>query len=83
MTRGRHEMGFKCPICQKDFAKDRDAWSKHCTTCCGGAAGDIVKLVTDLGKKPDDVVFDFTLRRTTYEDTRDDSRFGSRDTAEI
>jgi len=38
-------MGFRCPICSKDFGRNREDWQEHCKTCCDGAADDVVKIV--------------------------------------
>lgn len=41
-------MGFKCPICVKDFGHDKEGMLKHAETCCEGAGIDVYKLVTNL-----------------------------------
>jgi hypothetical protein len=43
-------MGFRCPICQKDFGRNRDDWQEHCKLCCDGAAADVVKVITQAAE---------------------------------
>lgn len=43
-------MGFKCPICQKDFGRNKDLWVDHCKNCCNGVAEDVVSFVIDAAE---------------------------------
>lgn len=38
-------MGFKCPICLKDFGTDKKAWQKHIDTEHYAVGADCVKVV--------------------------------------
>lgn len=38
-------MGFKCPICLKDFLRDRIAWREHIESAHNGAGKDIERFV--------------------------------------
>lgn len=38
-------MGFRCPICNNDFGRDREAWRKHLAEAHLGAGQDVVDLV--------------------------------------
>lgn len=38
-------MGFKCPICLKDFANDKAERDKHCAEKHAGVGQDIIELV--------------------------------------
>lgn len=38
-------MGFKCPICLKDFGNDKKEWEKHIQTKHDGIGLDIVYFV--------------------------------------
>jgi len=38
-------MGFKCPVCLKDFEKNKDEWLYHCRTEHLGAGEDIIKFI--------------------------------------
>ena len=44
-------MGFKCPVCLKDFKKDKDSWIKHCKESHLGAGEDIIKFVKKITKE--------------------------------
>lgn len=41
-------MGFRCPLCFKDFGRDKKAWEDHCKNDHGGAAAIAVKAVFDV-----------------------------------
>jgi len=41
-------MGFKCPICMKDFGTDKAHWKKHIDTEHYAAGADCVKLVKNM-----------------------------------
>jgi hypothetical protein len=43
-------MGFRCPICKKDFGKEKVKWEEHCKVCCDGAAEDVVKFVKQVAE---------------------------------
>lgn len=38
-------MGFRCPICLKDFGKNKEEWQEHITTSHFGAGDDCVKFI--------------------------------------
>lgn len=37
-------MGFRCPLCHKDFGVNKEAWSKHCDTCGNGVVRGVVDM---------------------------------------
>ncbi len=41
-------MGFKCPVCLKDFSRDRIAWLGHIKEAHQGLGADAVTLVKKL-----------------------------------
>jgi len=43
-------MGFRCPVCFKDFAHDKTEWEKHCVENHDGMARDVVTLVEIICK---------------------------------
>jgi len=43
-------MGYRCPICFKDFGKDKDAWEKHCEKEHYGAGKVMVKGVVNIAE---------------------------------
>jgi len=44
-------MGFKCPLCLKDFKRNKKAWVKHCKEEHKGIGKDIVKAVKIITKE--------------------------------
>ena len=38
-------MGWKCPICLKDFGRDKDAQQKHMREEHNGAGADLEKII--------------------------------------
>jgi len=38
-------MGFKCPVCKKDFKQKRDEWSDHCATAHFSIGANIVNIL--------------------------------------
>lgn len=41
-------MGFKCPICFKDFGTQKNKWKNHIEKAHNAIAKDIVNLVTKI-----------------------------------
>jgi uncharacterized C2H2 Zn-finger protein len=46
--KGENKMGFKCPVCHKDFNTNKNSWKKHVST----AHGKIVKGLIEKIAKP-------------------------------
>ncbi len=50
-------MGFRCPVCMKDFCRDKEKWEEHIKNEHDGIGKDIVNLLekscgdTRKGKK--------------------------------
>ena len=44
-------MGFKCPLCLKDFGRDKKKWGKHIKDKHKGCAKDIVNGITNAYEK--------------------------------
>lgn len=44
-------MGFKCPMCLKDFGNSKDSWKKHVTTEHRGLGLEVVKVVEKTVEK--------------------------------
>lgn len=44
-------MGFKCPVCFKDFKQNKKEWEKHCKEYHKGCAKDIVNLTTKIAEE--------------------------------
>lgn len=44
-------MGFKCPICMKDFGQSKEKWQDHCKQSHMGAGQDIINIIKDINKK--------------------------------
>jgi len=45
-------MGFKCPICLKDFAINKSAWEKHIKFAHDGVGNSIVDFVRCTAEQP-------------------------------
>jgi hypothetical protein len=45
-------MGFKCPVCFKDFGRDKEEWSTHTKTAHKGVGDDIRKAL-DIAVTPE------------------------------
>jgi hypothetical protein len=45
-------MGFKCPVCFKDFGRDKEEWSIHTKTAHKGIGDDIRKAL-DIAVTPE------------------------------
>ena len=43
-------MGFRCPLCLKDFLRDKKAWEEHCSKAHEGLGEDVVNLVKNITK---------------------------------
>jgi hypothetical protein len=41
-------MGFRCPICSKDFDKDKDKWNEHISVEHYGAGKDVVTNLSNI-----------------------------------
>ena len=41
-------MGFKCPVCKKDFGKDHNEWKNHVEAEHSGVGRDIVALLKNI-----------------------------------
>lgn len=44
-------MGFKCPVCKKDFENKKSEFEKHIKNCSFGMAGIFVKSVREKCEK--------------------------------
>lgn len=44
-------MGFKCPMCKKDFGNKKSEFEKHIKNCSLGAAGIFVKSAREICEK--------------------------------
>lgn len=40
-------MGFKCPVCMKDFGHDKNKWENHISKAHDGVGDDINKIVVN------------------------------------
>jgi hypothetical protein len=49
-------MGYRCPICHKDFGKDKSALDCHGTECCSGSSKDLMDLITIKIPSIDDAI---------------------------
>lgn len=47
-------MGFRCPVCSKDFGTSRGALENHAGRCCSGAALDVIKFVTQTAEESEE-----------------------------
>jgi hypothetical protein len=45
-------MGFKCPVCFRDFMQNKEAMIEHTKVFHRGIGNDIVKLVDKITKEP-------------------------------
>ena len=43
-------MGFRCPICKKDFKNNKVEWQKHVDTQHLGAGAVVVKMVREMAE---------------------------------
>ena len=43
-------MGYRCPICLKDFQREKEKWEEHCKEAHGGVGNDIIQAVLLLEK---------------------------------
>ena len=50
-------MGFRCPICVKDFGVEKNDMLKHALKCCDGAALDVYNLVTENRERSEKVLY--------------------------
>ena len=46
-------MGFKCPICFKDFKANKKEWEKHCRENHNKLAFDMVNILSKIVNKPE------------------------------
>lgn len=47
-------MGFRCPVCHKDFGKEKAEWQKHCDEAHAGVGAQVVKAITDVCESKDE-----------------------------
>jgi len=47
-------MGFKCPLCFKDFKHDKIEWEKHCANAHKGIGKDIVGVLIKISEEKQD-----------------------------
>lgn len=45
-------MGFKCPVCFKDFKTNKREWEEHCKKEHSGLGEYAVKLLKKIAEKP-------------------------------
>ena len=43
-------MGFRCPVCLKDFDRNKKAWQRHIKKCCNGITKEFVHGVLEMTK---------------------------------
>lgn len=60
-------MGFRCPICSKDFGRNRQEWQEHSKSCCDGAADDVVNLVLKAAEGTEPTPTEVMLKRDKLE----------------
>lgn len=57
-------MGFKCPVCLKDFARNKPDWEKHITTEHRGVGSDILNALKKVTEDKKQGVANYDIQKT-------------------
>ena len=49
-------MGFKCPVCRKDFERNQEVWLKHLEHEHDGVGKDILLLYQNIDEEKKEIV---------------------------